>query len=143
MTTLKYTNLSCTLYIYIYIYIYIYNYFEDYISTKVLDFAEDAQVFITVQNDSDKQSLHDDSDKIVKYSENWQMFNFGTYKCIHIGRLNMDEECKTGDSILGRITKKDLGVTYNADIKISEECVIAASRGNQMISLLRRTIRNS
>ena len=57
-----------------------------------------------------KQSLQDDLDKLVKWSEIWQMlFNFGKCKCIHIGHGNMDEEYKMGDAVLGRTTQeKDL-----------------------------------
>ena len=72
----------------------------------------------------------------------WQMLlNFGKCKCIHIGHGNMDEEYKMGDAVLGRTTQeKDLGVTFSADMKVSEQCGIAASKGNQIIGLIRRTI---
>ena len=41
-----------------------------------------------LQNDTDKQSLQDGLDKLVK----WQMLlNFGKCKCIYIGHGNMDE----------------------------------------------------
>ena len=36
--------------------------------------------------------------------------------------------------------KKDLGVTISADMKVSEQCVIAASKGNKIIGLIRRII---
>ena len=76
------------------IYIYI-NDLEDDISSKVLKFAADTKVFRKVSNVTDKQSLQDDLDKLVKWSEKWQMlFNFGKCKCIHIGHGNMDEEYK-------------------------------------------------
>ena len=53
----------------------------------------------------------------------------------------MDEECKMGDAVLGRTTQeKDIGVTFSADTKVSEQCGIAASKGNQIIGLIRRTI---
>ena len=69
------------------------------------------------------------------------LFNFGKCKCIHIGHGNMDDEYKIGDAVLGRITQeKDLGVTFSADMKVSEQCGIATSKGNQMIWLIRRTI---
>ena len=59
---------------------------EDDISSKVLKFADDTKVFRKVTNDTDKQSLQDDLDKLVKWSEKWQMLlNFGKCKCIHIG----------------------------------------------------------
>ena len=75
---------------------------EDDISSKVLKFADDTKVFRKVTNDTDKQSLQDDLDKLVKWSEKWQMlFNFGKCKCIHIGHGNMDEEYKMGDAVLG------------------------------------------
>ena len=84
----------------------------------VLKFADDTKVFRKVTNDTDKQSLQDDLDKLVKWSEKWQMlFNFGKCKCIHIGHGNMDKEYKMGDAVLGRTTQeKDLGVTFSADM---------------------------
>ena len=49
------------------------------------------EVFRKVTNDTDKQSLQDDLDKLVKCSEKWQMlFNFGKCKCIYIGHGNTD-----------------------------------------------------
>ena len=42
---------------------------EDDISSKVLKFADDTKVFRKVTNDTDKQSLQDDLDKLVKWSE--------------------------------------------------------------------------
>ena len=69
------------------------------------------------------------------------LFHFGKCKCIHIGHRNMDEEYKMGDALLGRTTlKKDLGVTFSTDVKVSEQCRIAASIGNYILGLIRRTI---
>ena len=68
-------------------------------------------------------SLQDDLDKLIKWSEKWQMLlNFGKCKCIHIGHGNMDEEYKMGDAVVGRTTQeKVLGVTFSADMKVSEQ----------------------
>ena len=50
----------------------------------------------------------------------------------------MDEEYKMGDAVLGRTTQdKDLGVTFRADMKVSEQCGIAALKGNQILGLIR------
>ena len=69
------------------------------------------------------------------------LFNFGKCKCIYVGHGNMDEEYKMGDAVLGRTTQeKDLGVIFSADMKVSEQCRIAASKGNQILGLIRRTI---
>ena len=115
---------------------------EDDISSKVLRFADDTKVFRKVTNDTDKQSLQGDLDKLVKWSEQWQiLLNFGKCKCVHIGHGNMDEEYKMGDAVLGRTTQeKELGVTFSADMKVSEQCGIAASKGNQILGLIRRNI---
>ena len=46
-----------------------------------------------------------------------------------------------GDAVLGRTTQeKNLGVTFSADMKVSEQCGIAASKGNHMLGLISRTI---
>ena len=53
----------------------------------------------------------------------------------------MDEEYEMGDAVLGRTTQeKDLGVTFSADMKVSEQCWITASKGNQILGLIRRII---
>ena len=54
----------------------------------------------------------------------------------------MDEEYKMGDAVLGRSTKeKGLGVTFIADMTVSEQCGIAASNGNKKLGLIRRSIK--
>ena len=69
------------------------------------------------------------------------LLNFGKGKCIHIGHVNMDEEYKLGDAVLGKTTqKKHSGETFSADMKVSEQCRIAASKGNQILGIIRRTI---
>ena len=46
-----------------------------------------------------------------------------------------------GDTVLSTTVKeKDLGVTISADMKVSEQCGIATSKGNQIIGLIRRNI---
>ena len=69
------------------------------------------------------------------------LFNFGKCKCLHTGHGNLDVHHKVGDIVLGTTVKeKDLGVTISADMKVSEQCGIAASKGNQTIGLIRRNI---
>ena len=40
---------------------------EDDISSKVLKFSDDTKIFRKITNDTDKQSLQDDLDKLVKW----------------------------------------------------------------------------
>ena len=113
---------------------------DDNITSNILKFADDTKVFRNVNTDGDKQHLQNDLDKLVKWSEKWQMlFNFGTCKCLYTRHRNLDINYNMGD--LGTTVKeKDLGITISADLKVSEECGIAASKGNQILGLIRRNI---
>ncbi len=89
-----------------------------------------------------KQHLQDDIDNLVKWSEKLQMlFNFGKCKCLHTGPGNTGMTYEMGGTILRKIVKeKDLGVTMNANMKVSEQCRIAASKGDQVLGMIRRNI---
>ena len=48
---------------------------------------------------------------------------------------------KMGETIRSKTVKeKDLGVTMNSNMKVSEQCRIAASKGNQVLGMIRRNI---
>ena len=115
---------------------------DDSITSNVLKFADDTKLFRKVNTDGDKQHLQNDLDRLVKWSEKWQMlFNFGKCKCLHTGHRNLNVNYRMGDTVLGTTVKeKDLGVTISADMKVSEQCGIAASKGNQILGLIRRNI---
>ena len=69
------------------------------------------------------------------------VLNLGKCKCLHTEHGNFDVNYKMGDTVLGTIVKeKDLGVTISVDMKVSEQCGIAASKGNQNLGLIRRNI---
>ena len=117
------------------------NELDDNMTSNVLKFADDTNVFRKVNTDGDKH-LQNDLNRLVKWSEKWQMlFNFGKCKCQYTGHGNLDENYKMGDTVLyTTIKEKDLGVTISTDMKVSEQCGIAASKGNQILGLIRRNI---
>ena len=123
------------------IYIYI-NDLDDDITSKVLKFADDTKVFRKIKSDADRQHLQDDFNKLIEWSEKWQMlFNFGKCKCLHTGHGNEDAQYTMGGTVLNTTLKeKDLGLTISADMKVSEQCGIAAAKANQMLGLIRRNI---
>ena len=62
---------------------------EEGVTGKILKFA--------AKEIGDKQKLQDDIDKLVKWSEKWQMiFNFGKCKCLHTGPGNMGMNYEMG-----------------------------------------------
>ena len=117
---------------------------DDNIKSNVLKFADDTEVFRRVNTDSDKHPLQNNLDRLVKWSEKWQMlFSFGKCKCLHTGHGNVDGNYKMGDTVLGTTVKeKDLEIAISAYMKVSEQCGIAASKGNQIVGLIRRHITN-
>ena len=49
--------------------------------------------------------------------------------------------CEIGGTVISKTVKeKDLGVTMTANLKVSEHCRIAASKGNQVLGMIRRNI---
>ena len=115
---------------------------DDDITSKVLKFADDTKVFRKIKSDAGRQHLQDDLNKLIEWSEKWQMlFNFGKCKCLHTGHGNEDAQYTMGDTVLNTTLKeKDLGLTISADMKVSEQCGIAAAKGNQILGLIRRII---
>ena len=100
---------------------------EEGVTGKILKFADDTKLFRKVKEIGDKQNLQDDIDKLVKWSEKWQMlFNFGKCKCLHTGSGNTGINYEMGGT--------------NANMKVSEQCRIAASKGNQVLGMIRRNI---
>ena len=86
--------------------------------------------------------MQDDIDKLDRWSEKWQMlFNFGKCKCLHIGPGNTGTKYELEGTILSKTVKEIyLGIAMNANMKVSEQCRIAASKGNQVIGMIRRNI---
>ena len=98
-------------------------------------------MFRKFNTDGGIQHLQNYVDKLVKWSEKWQMLlNFGKCKCLHTGHRNFDVNYKMGDTDLGTTIKEnDLVVAITADVKVSEQCGIAASKSNQILRLIRRS----
>ena len=66
------------------------------------------------------------------------LFDFEKCTCLH-GNTGVNYEM--GGTILCKTVKeKDLGVTIHADMKVLEQCRIAAFKGNQIIGMIRRNI---
>ena len=115
---------------------------EEGVTGNILKFADDTKLFRKTKEIGDKQKLQDDIDKLVRWSEKWQMlFNVGKCKCLHTGPGNTGMNYEMGGNILSKTGKeKGLGVTMNANMKVSEQCRIAASKGNQVLGMIRRNI---
>ena len=104
----------------------------------ILIFADHTKVFRRVKNDGHKLHLQNDLDGLVKWSEKWQMLIFWKCKYLHAGHHYLDVNYKMGYTVLGTTVKEnDLRVTISADMNVSEQCGIAASKGNNIFGLIR------
>ena len=64
-----------------------FNDLEEGVTGNILKFADDTKLFRKIKEIGDKQKLQDDIDKLVRWSEKWQMlFNFGKCKFISTHR---------------------------------------------------------
>ena len=69
------------------------------------------------------------------------LFNQSKCKCLHIGRANGKEPYEMDNMVLLKTSKeKYIGVTISADWKVSEQCGIAAKKGNQLLGMIKRNI---
>ena len=79
-----------------------------------------------------------DLKKLVKWAEKWQMlFNKDKCKCLHIGHANAKKNYLMNNTVLlSTEREKDVGVVVSSDMKVSEQCGIAARKGNQIMGLI-------
>ena len=69
------------------------------------------------------------------------LFNFGKCKCLHTGTRFTGMNYEMGGTVLSKTAKeKYLRITMNTYMKVSEQCRVAASNGNQVIGMIRRNI---
>ena len=115
---------------------------EEGITSNILKFADDTQLFRKINGNVDKQQMRNDIYKLIKWSEKRQMlFDFEKCKCLHAGHVNIGVNYEMGGTILCKTVKeKDLGLAINANMKVSQQCRIAASKGNQIRGMIRRNI---
>ena len=113
---------------------------EEAVTGSILKFADDTKLFRKTKEIGDEHKLQDDIDELVRWSEKWQMlFNFGKCKCLHTGPGNTGMNYEMGGTILSKTVKeKDLGVSMNANMKVSEQCRIVASKAPFTLGNLRR-----
>ena len=66
------------------------------------------------------------------------LFNVGKCKSLYTGPGNTGMNYELGGTILSKTVKeKYFGVTMNSNMKISEQCRMSASKGNQVLGMIR------
>jgi hypothetical protein len=111
------------------------------IISNILKFADDTKIYGKVGTSRGIEELRKDLETLCKWSEKWQMkFNIAKCKVMHIGAKNSGAEYKMKDEKLDEIIEeKDLGVIISSSLKVGKQCAKAASKGNQILGLIKRT----
>ena len=74
---------------------------EEGVTCEILKFADYIKLFRKTKEISGKHKLQDDIDKLVRWSEKWQMlFNFGKRKSLHPGPGHTGKHYEMGGNIL-------------------------------------------
>ena len=114
------------------------------LSSCISKFADDTKLYRNVNDDKDASLLQRDLDRLVTWSQTWQMsFNADKCKVLHFGSKNLSHKYTMAGSVLGSVTsEKDLGVVISSDLKPSRQCAAAAARANRMLGLIKRNFSN-
>ena len=86
--------------------------------------------------------LNVDLNKLAAWSKDWQMpFNLDKCKVMHVGGNNQEHVYQLNNKVIASSgLEKDLGVWTNKDLKCGSQCSKAATKANQMLGLIKRTI---
>jgi hypothetical protein len=107
--------------------------------SKIAKFADDTKLG-GLANLNSAKAIQEDLDKIVKWSETWQMpFNVSKCAVMHIGNKNPNVEYKMKNEIL-KTEKivKDLGVYISDDLKTTKHCIEIEKICNRLIGYIKR-----
>ena len=80
---------------------------EEGLLSEVLKFAEDTKIFRRVDSEKDREVLQRDLDRLVQWSEVWQMrCNVDKCKVMHLRRGNLGGDYEMNGGILGAEREK-------------------------------------
>jgi len=110
-------------------------------------FADDTKIWTKITGNDDIDKLQKDLDSLSRWLSKW-LLQFNPTKCVlmHIGhnndtRYHLQRDGKKWE--LQSIDKeKDLGVIISGDLKVSSQCVNAASKANKVLGMVKRQFKN-
>ena len=107
-------------------------------------FADDTKLYREVQCKPDAEELQNDLDKLLIWSQNWQLpFNGKKCKVMHIGNGNTSEDYYMNGEILTTIDKeKDLGVVIDTKLRFHQHTAQVVAKGFRLLGLMKRSFAN-
>ena len=107
-------------------------------------FADDTKIFKAITCKSDNESLQSDLDRLVAWSNKWQLpFNVAKCKIIHFGTKNSNAKYQMENTQVEVDTiEKDLGITFDNRMKFSNHVHAIVAKANSRVGILRRNFCN-
>ena len=106
-------------------------------------FADDTKLYSVVNDKRDQVSLQEDLQKINEWADLWQLpFNQDKCKVVHYGRKNPGYTYQLSDDgsiISSSSTEKDLGVTFDNQLKFTPHVDRVAATSNRKMGIIKRT----
>ena len=105
-------------------------------------FADDTKIYNTTDN---KNKLQRDLDKLIEWSDKWNLyFNASKCKVVHYGNKNPNYsyDIKNKNDSVTLLTsddEKDLGVTFDGELKFDKHIGNAIAKANRMIGIIKRS----
>ena len=115
---------------------------DEGIVNRILKFADDTKMFGKVDSQEERSGLQRDLDRLVQWSETWQMmFNVEKCKVMHMGTTNVGENYQMKGRTLKVVEEeKELGILISIDLKVSAQCSYAYQKANRVLGMIRRNI---
>ena len=119
----------------------------DIVSSAVKLFADDTKVYRQISSSVDCEILQQDLNNLSSWTDSWLLrFNAAKCKSMHPGRKNIHHKyyIKEGDKTIEVkqiSTEKDIGVTFDNELKFSEHIAICVKKANQKLGLIRRSFK--
>jgi hypothetical protein len=111
-------------------------------------FADDCLIYRKIHSEDDKHALQQDLDKLMSWSQTWQM-SFNVAKCYTMN-LSLARKHKMhntysmgGNQLSVATTNPYLGVEISQDLKWSHHISKITGKANRVLGLLRRNLRHT
>ena len=118
---------------------------EDAIRNILRLFADDTKLFGCTNTDTDIEDLQLDNDDLDDWSGKWLLkFNVGKCCTLHYGYNNPNHTYQMYENgiqkeIVNSDTVKDLGITFDTELKFRKHINDCINKGNRITGLIRRS----
>jgi len=120
------------------LFIYYINDMPDVLDCLIKIFADDTKIYSTVNNVSDALALQSNVDKLLDWSQQWQLtFNSKKCKVLHAGRKNCKHDYyMNGNKLEETTAEKDLGVIVDPDLSFNTHINETIKKANRLCGML-------